>query len=288
MKIWPGDVVRTKSVDAGGQDEKNVQRVAGGNPLTGPFYIEGAMPGDVVAVKIRRLHINRDWAVSDSVLVGRALTNSYASQNKQEWKPVRWHLDADKQVATLQDPPEHLKGYVVSLRPMLGCVGVAPGSWEAPVQTQDSGDLGGNLDFNRIGEGTTVYLQVNQPGALLYLGDAHAVQGDGELNGNALETSMDIEFSVDVVREKSIGGPRAENGDYLMAIGLAGSLDEALREATSMLMSWLKADYGLTEPEAAVVLGTSIEYNISEVADRNVGVVAKIRKTSLASLTRKP
>lgn len=105
MKIWPGDVVRAKSVDAGGQDEKNVQRVAGGNPLTGPFYIEGTMPGAVVAVKIRRLHINRDWAVSDSVLVGRALTNSYASQNKQEWKPVRWHLDADKQVATLRTPP---------------------------------------------------------------------------------------------------------------------------------------------------------------------------------------
>lgn len=285
LKIWPGDTVRTKSVDAGGQDEKSVRRVMGGNPLTGPFYIEGAMPGDVLAVIIKRLRVNRDWAGSDSGMVGRALTPDYLSHNKQTWEETRWHLDPDKQVATLEKGPEHLKNFSVPLRPMLGCVGVAPGPGDAPLSTQDSGDLGGNMDFNRITEGTTVFLQVNQPGALLYLGDGHAVQGDGELNGNALETSLDIEFSVEVHREKSIGTPRAEDKDYLMAIGLSGSLDNAFRVATSELAGWLETYYKLSTAEAAIVLGASIEYNISEVADRNVGVVAKIRKSTLSSLS---
>jgi acetamidase/formamidase len=119
---------------------------------------------------------------------------------------------------------------------------------------------------------------------LLYVGDAHALQGDGELNGDALETSMDIEFSTNVLRQKYIGTPRAEDKDYLMAIGLSGSLDDAFRRATSELAGWLQTDYHLSVGEAAVVLGTSIEYNISEVADRNAGVVAKIRKSALLPL----
>jgi amidase len=284
LRIWPGDTVHTMSVDAGGQDEKGVKRVAGGNPLTGPFYVEGAMPGDVVAITIKRLRINRDWAISDSALVDRALTNDYVSENKQEWKDTRWHLDAEKQIATLENPPEHLKNFTVQLHPMLGCVGVAPNPWRAPVQTQDSGGIGGNMDFSGVAEGATIFLRVQQPGALLYVGDAHAVQGDGELNGNALETSMDIVFTVNVQREKHIGSPRVENPDYLMAMGLSGSLDDAFREATSELATWLQTDYKLSSAEVASVLGTSIEYKISEVADRNVGVVAKIRKASLSSL----
>jgi acetamidase/formamidase len=242
------------------------------------------MPGDVLAVAIKRVRINRDWAVSGNSLVERAITADYAAKNKQSWDSVRWHLDAEKQVATLENPPDRLKGFAVQVRPMLGCVGVAPGPGDAPISTRDSGYIGGNIDFNHITDGTTVYLRVHQPGALLYLGDGHALQGDGELNGDALETSMDVEFTVALLRDKYIGTPRAEDGDYLMAIGLAGSLDDALRMATSELANWLQADYQLSGAEAAMVLGTSIEYNISEVADRNVGVVAKIRKSSLSAL----
>jgi amidase len=235
-------------------------------------------------ISIKHVRVNRDWAVSSNSLVERALTAGFAAKNKQPWDSVRWHLDADKQVATLENPPDRLKGFAVQLHPMLGCVGVAPGPGDAPISTRDSGYIGGNIDFNRITEGTTVYLRVHQPGALLYLGDGHAVQGDGELNGDALETSMDVEFSIAVLRDKYIGTPRAENGDYLMAIGLAGSLDDAFRIGTSELATWLQTDYKLSPAEAAMVLGTSIEYNIAEVADRNVGVVAKIRKDRLSAL----
>lgn len=188
----------------------------------------------------------------------------------------------------MEKPSEALKDFVLPVRPMLGCIGVAPGFGAAPLTAGDSGHLGGNMDFNKIGEGITVYLPVSQPGALLYVGDAHALQGDGELNGNALETSMDIEFAVDVLREKNIGTPRAENSEYLMTIALSGSLDSAFREATSELASWLEQEHKLSSSDVAVVLGTSVQYNVSEVADRNVGVVAKIPKRVLALLNQPP
>lgn len=284
LHIWPGDTVDTTSVDAGGTDEHSVVRVLGGNPLTGPFYVEGAMPGDVIAITLKRLRLNRDWAMSDKGLVGRALTPDYRAKVKPDWSDTRWHLDIEKGMASLEKPSDTLKNLAVPVRPMLGCIGVAPGFGSPPISAQDSGDFGGNMDFNLLSQGATLYLAVNQPGALLYVGDGHALQGDGELNGNALETSMDIEFTVDVLREKNIGTPRAENADYLMAMGLAGSLDSAFREATSELASWLQSDYALSDGDVAALLGSSIQYNISEVADRNVGVVAKIPKRTLAQL----
>src|SRR5258707_15481022 len=122
---------------------------------------------------------------------------------------------------------------------MLGCFGVAKNTASASPGTGDSGNYGGNMDFNEIVEGATVYLPVSVPGALLYVGDGHAVQGDGELNGNALETSMDVEFTVDVIPGKRIAGPRVESPTHLMAMGLAGSLDDAFRGATANMAEWL-------------------------------------------------
>ena len=281
LHIWPGDTVHTTSVDAGGTDEHSVNRVLGGNPLTGPFYVEGAMPGDVLAITIKRLRLNRDWAASDKGMVDRAVTPDYRAKNKPDWSNTRWRLDIEKGLASLEKPSDSLKDFTLPVRPMLGCVGVAPGFGGAPISTGDSGYVGGNMDFNLIGEGATVYLPVSQPGALLYLGDAHALQGDGELNGDALETSMDIQFTVDVRREKSIGTPRVENADYLIAVAYDGSLDGAFSHATSELAQWLQDDYKLSGSDVAVILGTSIQYNIAEVADRNVGLAAKIPKRVL-------
>jgi amidase len=284
LTIAPGDTVHTTTVDAGGKDEKGVTRILGGNPETGPFYVETAQPGDTLAVHLTRLRLNRDWAESDDFLVGRAVDNDLAAEMKDLGKTVRWHLDAEHGVATPDKPAEHLKQYSVPLRPMLGCVAVAPGAAQAAPGTGDSGRYGGNMDFNENAEGATIYLPVSVPGALLYVGDGHAVQGDGELNGNALETSMDVEFTVDVIPAKRIRGPRVESATHIMAMGLAGSLDDAFREATSNMAQWLTDEYKLTPSEVAQVLGTSAEYKVSEVADRNAGMVLKINKERLKSL----
>jgi acetamidase/formamidase len=158
---------------------------------------------------------------------------------------------------------------------------VAPGFGSAPVSTGDTGRFGGNMDFNEVIEGNTVYLPVQQPGALLYLGDAHALQGDGETSQYALETSMDVEFTVDVIKAKSIAMPRVESPDQIMVLGQAGSLDEALRSATTGLIQWLQQDYGLTLPECAILLGSAAHYSVPNLAGRSVGVALKLDKSLL-------
>jgi len=142
------------------------------------------------------------------------------------------------------------------------------------------------MDFNEIGEGATVYLPVSNPGALLYFGDGHALQGDGELNGNALETSMDVTVKVDVIQGKRFPGPRVETADALIAMGLGGTLEDALKGATANMADWLQDDYKLTPPEQAEFLGVAAEFHISEVADRNAGIVLKIKKRDLAKLAK--
>lgn len=284
LTVFPGDTIHTTTVDAGGTDEKGVTRILGGNPETGPFFVETAGPGDTLVVHLTRLRLNRDWAISDDGVVDRAVDSDLAVKMKDGWKNVRWHLDSQRGVATLEKPGEHLTHYSVPLRPMLGCVAVAPGSAQAPPGSGDSGRWGGNMDFNEIVEGATIYLPVSVPGALLYVGDGHAAQGDGELNGNALETSMDVEFTVDVVSGKSVRGPRVESPTHIMAMGLAGSIDDAFRGATANMAQWLTDTYKLTPSEVAEVLGTAAEYKVSEAADRNAGVVLKINKERLQSL----
>jgi len=286
LRVWPGDIIKTTSVDAAGVDATAKVRVLGGNPLTGPFYVETAMPGDVLAVKIRRLSLNRDYAFSGRRLVDRALTRSQAEKLK-DFAPaqIRWTLDRARGVARLANPPPALAGYTVPLRPMLGCVGVAPRFDSPPISSRDEDYFGGNLDFAEVTDGATVLLPVSVPGALLYLGDAHAVQGDGELNGSALETSLDIEVSVELLRGKRWKVPRVETDQYIMSLGLEGSLDAALATATSDLSEWLETEYKLKAEDVPPILGTAIEYRIAEIADRNVNVVAKLRKERLAGLT---
>jgi amidase len=284
LRIWPGDTVHTTTVDAGGTDEKGVTRVLGGNPETGPFFVETAMPGDVLVVHFARIRLNRDWAIGDDGIVGRAVGPDLAVKTKDLFKNVRWHLDRDRGVATIEKATDRLKNFAVPLRPMLGCVAVAPGFASAAPPTGDSGRFGGNMDFNEVVEGAIVYLPVSQPGALLYVGDGHAAQGDGELNGNALETSMEVEFTIDLKPGTSIATPRVESATHIMTIGLAGSLDDALRTATAGLAQWLEQDYNLTPSELALVLGSSVEYSVAEVADRNAGIAAKLRKDRLAPI----
>jgi len=288
LTVWPGDSIHTTTVDAAGADEKGVTRVLGGNPETGPFYIETAAPGDTLVVHFTRIRLNRDYAISDDGIVGRALDSDLAVKTKDLFKSVRWHLDLQRGVATSEKPGDHLKPFTVPVRPMLGCVATAVGIADAPPRTGDSGRWGGNMDFNEIVEGATVYLPVNMPGALLYVGDGHAAQGDGELNGDALETSMDVEFTVDILPGKRVPGPRVESATHIIAMGLAGSLDDAFRQATSNMAAWLTEKYALTPSEVAQVLGTSAEYKVSEVADRNAGMVLMLRKDRLKTLPPAP
>lgn len=284
LHINPGDTVKTKTVDAGGSDSNDVRRSLGGNPETGPFYVEGAMPGDTLAVKLTRLRLNRDIARSGDTIVPSALGAGYYRDAKFDQNfDSEWKLDRNNNTAGLAKPTAKLKNFRVTLRPMLGCVGVAPPNRQS-FSSGWLGSWGGNMDYNEVREGVTIYLPVHQEGALLFVGDGHALEGDGELNGDALETSMDVEFTVQLLRGQRANGPRFENDEFLMASGIAGSLQDAFRQATTELAQWLERDYKLSANESNIVLGSSIRYDIAEVVDPQIHVVAKIAKSVLTTL----
>jgi amidase len=216
--------------------------------------------------------------------VDKALDPSYVSQRKRvEEYDSDWKLDRTAGFASLMKPTETLKNYRVPLAPMLGCVGVAPPGG-AEYRSGFLGSYGGNMDYNQLREGVTVYLPVFVPGALLFVGDGHALQGAGELTGNALETSMDIEFTVGLQKGAAPPAPRFESADYLMASGIAGSMDEALHGATTNLVRWLEWKYALNPAEVSSVSGTAMVYDVAEVVDPSVHVVAKVPKAILAAL----
>lgn len=287
MHVKPGDSIHTKTVDAGGTDEAGVKRSQGGNPLTGPFYVDGALPGDTLVIRLDRVRLNRDSAniFNDSVVAPALEPYSLRDMKRQKDFDSSWKLDREKGTATLTKPTGPLKNFAIKLQPMLGCIGVAPADHQA-FRSGNLGRYGGNMDYNQVREGATVYLPVFQTGALLFVGDGHAAQGDGELTGNALETSMDVEFTVDLLRGKSLGQPRFENSEYVMVSGIAGSLNEALQMATSGMSQWLENEYKLNTAEIAMVLTTSMHYDIAEVVDPQVHLVAKVAKSALAQISR--
>jgi acetamidase/formamidase len=232
--------------------------------------------------------LNRDSAISSPLIANGALNPSYIEQRKKvEGYNSNWKLDLQAGFASLAKPTETMKSYKVPLSPMLGCVGVAPPGGMR-YRSGFLGSFGGNMDYNQLREGVTVYLPVYVPGALLFVGDGHAAQGAGELTGNALETSMDIEFTVDVEAGGAPDNPRMENTEYLMASGISGSIDDAFRGATTNLVRWLEKIYGLNPAEVSSVLGTSIVYDIAEVVDPQPHVVAKVPKSVLEGLKKAP
>ncbi len=285
LKIKSGDTVLTETIDAGGYDKNGVKRHRGGNPLTGPFYIENSRPGDFLAVTFTKISLNRSYAFTTEAFVSRSLPKS-TLKLLPKLHIARWNLDVKTGFASPDSAFEHLTNFKVPLHPFMGCVGVAPSSGRNEVLSFFQGGYGGNLDFSSIAQKATIYLPVFHEGAYLYIGDGHALQGDGELAGNALETSLEVEFTVEVIRNDTAKFlfPRVEDSTYIMAIGIDNSLDGALKNATSGLLEWLQNDYHLNLVEATQVISTSIEYNVAEIADPNVEIVAKIKKEILKGL----
>ena len=281
LRIKPGDRVNTYTIDAGGRDATGAQRGRGPNPQTGPFYIEGAEPGDTLVVHLLRLETNRSTGYSGSLLAPYSVDPGFLrTEALREAKQLTWQIDKQKGVATLE--PGDYKGprLELPLRPMLGCIGTAPAN-NAAIPTSYPDNFGGNMDYNGMGAGVTVMLPVFEPGALLFLGDGHARQGDGEVTGGAIETSLDVDFSVDLIKKKRINWPRLENTDFIMVLGSSRAINEAMQHATTELMRWLMADYGFDERGASLLLGQAMDFEISNVVDPEFTIVAKMRKRFL-------
>lgn len=286
LRIKPGDRVVTKTIDSGGTDWDEQKLPYRGNPETGPFYIEGAEPGDELVVKFEKIETNRKTAHSASLLalytVDPAAINTRVDR---EARPANWIIDKAKGLVHLDQadgqPVNQPGGIELPLNPMLGCVGVAPERKQA-ISASYPGNFGGNMDYNGVVTGATVMLPVYEPGALLYIGDGHARQGDGEVVGSGLETSMDVEFTVQLVKKKPIAWPHLENATHIVVLGSSRSLIEALQHATSEMQQWLMADYGFTERGAQTFMGQALEYDVSNMVDPAFTIAAKVRKSTLS------
>jgi acetamidase/formamidase len=279
-RIKPGDVVVTKTLDASGYDDHDVPRAATGNPMVGPFYVEGAEPGDALVVHFRRIRLNRTtgWSyyrLGTFALLPDAVEKLYANSYKPgSVRPGRanlllWDLDGTRGTVKLRDPVSAVAKLEFPALPMLGVVGVAPAGDFAPTSAP-SDSYGGNMDFNEIREGATLHLPVFHPGALLFLGDGHALMADGEPTGAGIETSMDVEFSTELRKKANLTNPRVENADYIISVGsqreFVSTLDYALKVATTDMVRWLVDDYKL-EPWAAHLMINAVgAYEVVTVA----------------------
>ncbi|HEY4154362.1 MAG TPA: acetamidase/formamidase family protein, partial [Puia sp.] len=157
LRLRSGDTVSTETIDALGFDKQGVKRQKGGNPLTGPFYIENALPGDVLAIALIRVSLNRSYAYTTEAFGSRSLPKTYLSRSKKA-KLVRWKLDIRNVFASPDTNYEHLSRFKVPLAPFLGCIGLAPTAKKEEILSFFSGPIGGNLDYSRVTQGATVYL----------------------------------------------------------------------------------------------------------------------------------
>ncbi|MDQ2841261.1 MAG: acetamidase/formamidase family protein [Acidobacteriota bacterium] len=283
MHVKPGDVIDTTTIDADGKAaEEAGYKLNGPNPLTGPFYVEGAEPGDTLAIKFVAIDVNakEGWG-SAGPGFGALNSSTYtpvlgAPIPKSSWT---YPVDPGAGAATFRAHDSNFS-VKIPLHPFLGCVGVAPSAGEMRSSIVPA-EFGGNMDAPEASVGNTLYLPVNVAGALLSFGDGHAAMGDGEVDGTAIEISMKVKIQVDLIKHKKIEWPRFENSDYIMGVGIYRPLDDALRIAFTNLIGWMHDSYGLSEMDAYELLSKTAEIHLDEMVDPNYVVVAKINKKFL-------
>ncbi len=249
------------------------------NPQTGPFQVEGAEPGDTLAVHFVSIEPSRDWAVSTTVPLFGALTATHITAMLHEPLPeVVWVWQLDRATRTCRFRARD-GGWAVDLPmdPMHGTLGVAPANLEVRSSLVPDA-FGGNMDTPELRTGVTCYLGVNVPGALVSLGDGHARQGEGETCGVAVECAMDTVVVLDLVKGAPCPWPRIESDTHIMSTGSARPLEDAFRIAQSDMVSWLHADFGLDVLDAYQLVSQAVEAPLANVVDVNYTSVAKMAK----------
>jgi acetamidase/formamidase len=245
------------------------------NPQTGPIYVEGAEPGDTLAVRIASIEPTRDWAVSTFIPFFGGLTSTKFTRLLQEPLPEKvWIYQLDSGMLTASPRLRF------PWRPFLGTIGTAP-ELEA-ISALTPFDHGGNMDVPDVKPGNTVYLPVRAPGALFFTGDCHAGQGDGELCGVALEITAKVTLTFDVIKRKAISWPRIESPDELMTVGSARPMEDAARIAYTELVGWLE-ERGWDRWEAYQALTQIGRLHVGNMVDTYYSLVAKIERKYVGS-----
>jgi amidase len=247
------------------------------NPQTGPIYVEGAEPGDTLVVHIESIQPTRDFAVSVLIPYFGGLTSTNLTRTLQEPLPERvwiWNLvnGGDKLVN------EEL-GVELAWEPFLGTLAVAP-DLEA-ITALAPGPFGGNMDVPDVKPGNTIYLPVWNEGALVYTGDCHARQGQGELCGVALEITSKVTVVFEVIKDKAIEWPRIESDKAIMVVGSARPMEDAARIANTELVLWLEQEYGYDRWDAYQLLTQAGGLYVGNMVDTTYSLVASVDKEHL-------
>ncbi|MFQ5823110.1 MAG: acetamidase/formamidase family protein [bacterium] len=290
LTLNPKDTLITYTIDAFGNvisrsDQKASEQVhlPKVNGQTGPFYISGAEPGDVLVVELEDIQPTRDYAVSSHIPGFGALTGETYSAMLNEPLPERtfiWQLDLKRQTGRLTLKNSKLAQIEIPLQPFLGTVGVAPKFGEA-VLSLTPAEHGGNMDCIETRKGTTLYFPVAVKGALLMLGDGHAAQGDGEICGTGLECPLKVRLTVDLIKNQSITWPRFEDDEFIMIAASTRPLMDAFRLAQVELINWLSTDYRFDRWEALQLVSQVGITRVGNVVDPKYTVVAKFPKKYL-------
>jgi amidase len=279
-RVSPGQPVVVHCDDAfesriRSQDDIPSRALAGAkflNPQTGPIYIEGAEPGDTLAIHIEDITATRNFAVSCLIPYFGGLTSTSVTRTLQpslEEKVWIWKLE-DRQMRC-----EEL-GLSLPWNPFMGTLAVAP-DLEA-ITTLAPGPFGGNMDVPDVRPGNTVFLPVWNEGGLFYTGDTHARQGQGELCGVALEITSKATFVFQVIKGRQISWPRIESPERLMTVGSARPMEDAARIAYTELVMWLASDYGWSPLDAYQLLTQAGELYVGNMVDTTYSLVASVSK----------
>lgn len=284
-RLASGDMLETDTLNCtaacAGLPADKLELAKNSNLLTGPFYVEGAEPGDALAIEFLELRPNGDGEGGIAPGFGAINPTNYTAMLNVPLERRNWTYPIDSAGGTATFTAHDTNFSVkIPLRPFLGCVGVAPALGESRSSLVPA-EFGGNMDASESSPGNILFLPVNVSGALLYLGDGHAAMGDGEIGGTAIEVPMHVQVRVRVLKGQRIEWPRWESRSELMAAGIYRPLDDCLRIAFTQLVHWIHSDYGLSELDAYELLSKVATIHVAEMVDPNYVVVAKIEKRYL-------
>jgi acetamidase/formamidase len=292
-RISPGTVLELYTEDCFGGRVRGVDDLASVvcefpylNPVTGPFHVDGAEPGDTLAIHFVSIEPARDWAVATTFPHFGALTGTHTTAMLQPaLDEVVWRYDVDAAAGVVRYHARRGDYSVeLPLDPMHGTVGVAPAAFEARMTiTPDA--HGGNMDTPEMRAGVTAYFGVNVPGALFALGDGHCRQGQGEVSGTGVESAMNTTVVVDVVKGAGTPWPRLESDAALMSTGSARPLEDAYRISQHDLVTWTAGLVGLDVLDAYQLVSQAGEAPVGNVCDPNYTMVARIDKRYLGGAT---
>jgi acetamidase/formamidase len=287
LRVASGDRVRVETMVAGGLqrlrlagvpdtdipqslktvEQRVTERGPGAHPMSGPIFVETAAPGDTLEVRIVAIEFLHDFGVNAFSPGGGVLPDEYpyAGLRLLRWRPGATSV-------------EFKPGITLPLAPFFGSIGVAPPPLVGRISSRPPGWHGGNLDNKDLVAGSVLYLPVHVPGALLSIGDGHALQGDGEVTGTALETSLRGTFELRVLKGRRLRWPRAETPTHYIAMGLHEDLDEATKLAVREMVEFLMAEKKLSRDEAYMLCSLAADLHVTQAVDATKGVHATLAK----------